>query len=288
HLFDAEKRSAFFDREFASKQFDLLKKGEISHLHPRDRIVLNILGDLPDGLRILDYGSGQGRLLAELLSRGYDAYGWEPSTSMGEIANEHFVKKGQNRLFVGPDSLLEDITREPYDVVLLMGITQYLSDEELQMVFDRARSYLKPGGTLICTFQNGLFDLFTFNKYTVDAVMNFLLGRLVPDDEQERLQSALGDLLTRSDAPPHSDWRARDNIFVRLSNPLTIENELQSFGFEIDRRWFYEWFGVPPLLKEQFPDVSERIKERFEVENAEDWRGNFMANAFIVKATPAR
>ena len=89
HVFDADKRSEFFDKTFAPTQLDLLNKGEITHLHPRDEILLNILKEHPAGARILDYGCGQGRLLGELLGRGYDAYGYEPSQGMGEIATSN-------------------------------------------------------------------------------------------------------------------------------------------------------------------------------------------------------
>jgi len=159
-----------------------------------------------------------------------------------------------------------------------------LSDQERVEVFGRVRNYLKPGGTLIATFQNGLFDLFTFNKYTTDAVANMLLAGQVSESEALEVEQALGDLLTNPAAPPHSEWRARDNIYVRLENPLTIAAYLAEQGFALDHRWFYEWFGLPPLLMSKFGDVAKRVKDAFEVVNADDWRGHFMANAFLVTA----
>ena len=282
HVFDADKRSEFFDKTFAPTQLNLLNKGEITHLHPRDLILLNILETHPAGAKILDYGCGQGRLLGELLKRGYDAYGYEPSQGMGEIATEHFVAK--ERIFIGSDDLLSAFEGEKYDLVLLMGVMQYLSDDERSQVFDRIKTYLKPGGTLIATFQNGLFDLFTFNKYTRDAVANMLLAGQLSEAETRQVEDAIGGLLTNPDLPAHSEWRARDNIFVRFENPLTVGGYLAERGFVLDRRWFYEWFGLPPLLTNTLGDLGKRIKDTFEVVDAEDWRGHFMANAFLVSA----
>ena len=285
HVFDAEKRSEFFDKTFAPTQLDLLNKGEITHLHPRDEILLNILAQHPANARILDYGCGQGRLLGELLNRGYDAYGYEPSQGMGDIATTHFVSP--DRIYIGSEDVLSAFAGEKYDLVLLMGVMQYLSDDERSEVLERVKSYLKPGGTLIATFQNGLFDLFTFNKYTVDAVTNMLLAGQLSEQEALEVERAVGGLLTQPEAPAHSEWRARDNIFVRLENPLTVADYLSGNGFSMEHRWFYEWFGVPPLLSGPLGDIGKRIKSTFEVVNADDWRGHFLANAFLVTAKVA-
>ena len=120
--------------------------------------------------------------------------------------------------------MLSAFAGEKYDLVLLMGVMQYLSDAERAEVLERVKSYLKPGGTLIATFQNGLFDLFTFNKYTVDAVTNMLLAEQLSEDEARQVQSAVGGLLAQPQAPAHSEWRARDNIFVRLEIRLPWAN----------------------------------------------------------------
>ena len=286
HIFDADKRARFFDSTFAPVQFDLLKSGQITHLHARDQIALGILGALPAGCRVLDYGCGQGRLLAELLNRGYDAYGYEPSAGMAGLASEHFLKGREDRLLIGAENQLAALHGQQYDVVLLMGVTQYLSDAEYREVFARCRAFLKPGGRLLVTFQNGLFDLFTFNKYTVDAIVHMLMGGLLSEQEQATVTASIERLLTHPTLPAFSENRARDSIFVRLSNPLTIADDLRDVGFDFDRLWFYEWFGLPPLLTSESADLAARIKAAFEVTNAQDWRGHFMANAFLVVATP--
>lgn len=286
HTFNAEQRAKFFDNTFATTQLDLLKKGEISHLHPRDRILLNILEKQPGGIRILDYGCGQGRLLGELLSRGYDAYGYEPSRGMADIAAKLFVTDAQFRIFVGPEDVLKGLSGQKFDLVLLMGVMQYVSDEERAQLFDRCRGYLHANGTLVATFQNGLFDLFTFNKYTVDCLVNMLLHGQLSGEEAALVQGAVEGLLMNPVAPPFSPSRARDNVFVRLSNPLIAKQDLKAFGFELQTLSFYEWFGLPPLLSGQLGNISKRIKEHFEVIDASDWRGHFMANAFLVTAVP--
>lgn len=285
HEFDAGARAQFFDAVFAPVQLDLVKTGQVAHLHPRDHLALRVLGQRP-GARVLDYGCGQGRLLNELLGRGYDAFGYEPSVGMADVARQHFMQDHGDRLIGGSADNLSSWPDAHFDVVLLMGVTQYLSDQELVETVARCRRLLSPEGTLLVTFQNGLFDLFTFNKYTVDALMHMVLGASLTPPERPAVQAAIEALLVNPTMPAHSSSRARDNVFVRLSNPLTIDADLAALGFARRNLWFYEWFGLPPLATATAPETAARIKSSFEVERAQDWRGHFMANAFLVEATP--
>jgi hypothetical protein len=86
------------------------------------------------------------------------------------------------------------------------------------------------------------------------------------------------------DKPPYNKMRARDNIFVYLTNPLTIDGHLRQAGFDARQKHFYEWFGLPPLITSRHPETAKRIAESFEVENATAWQGHFMANAFLIEA----
>jgi hypothetical protein len=86
------------------------------------------------------------------------------------------------------------------------------------------------------------------------------------------------------DKPPYAPTRARDNIFVYLTNPLTIEGHLRGAKFSARQKYFYEWFGLPPLITGSHPETAKRIAASFEVDNATAWQGHFMANAFLIEA----
>ena len=136
----------------------------------------------------------------------------------------------------------------------------------------------------MATFQNAFFDLFTFNKYTIDFFVNELLDEFISANDAHVIQQQLAKLITFDDMPRYSKQRARDKIFVRLTNPLMIDSELRSLGFSVNNKYFYEYFGLPPLVVDENVDMAERIKQKLEIERASDWRGHFMANAFLVSA----
>lgn len=284
--FNADSRAEFFNKSFPQTQLDLLRKGEIPHLHVIDQLILRVLDGQPSGIRIFDYGCGQGRLLGELLGHGYDAYGYEPSRGMAEIATQIFVPKGEDHIFISWDDVLQRLSDEKFDFVLLTSVTQYLSDDERMEVFRRCRAILRPTGKLVATFQNALFDMFTFNKYTVHCFINMLLDGHLSASEAVAVRTALEGLLTNPTAPEYSPTRARDNIYMRSNNPLTARDDLKEFGFELQSLLFCEWFGLPPLLMNKLGAVGNRVKERFELVHANDWRGHFMANHFLVTAVP--
>jgi hypothetical protein len=141
------------------------------------------------------------------------------------------------------------------------------------------RRWLKSGA---CS--NALFDLYTFNKYTVDFMIQKILGPLVAVADRTKIKEGLEQLLVNPEKPGYSATRARDNIFVHLTNPLTIDGHLQRAGFRVQQKFFYEYFGLPPLLAEKHGDLAAFIRSQFEVVNATAWQGHFMANAFLAHA----
>jgi hypothetical protein len=66
---------------------------------------------------------------------------------------------------------------------------------------------------------------------------------------------------------------------------LTVAEELKKFGFSVQDKYFYNFFGVPPVIQNRHPAIHQRITRHFEVDNAKAWQGHFMANAFLVSCT---
>jgi hypothetical protein len=68
-------------------------------------------------------------------------------------------------------------------------------------------------------------------------------------------------------------------MFFRLSNPLTIGDETP--GFWLIPKLFYDWNGLPLLVANRYSEIVRRLTNHFEIEHADNWRGHFMAGAFI-------
>lgn len=284
HQFNAEKTYKFFDEVFPKLVAPKIPTG----LRHRDNILMQHI--LPSrrgkSLRILDFGCGQGVLLEHLVSQGFDAMGMEPSEDMRSHAAEKLKAHGKtDRLIAGGVPQFSSLPTASFDVVIMMGVFQYLSDEDYLMMRREITRVLRPGGCLAATFQNAFFDLYTFNRYTLDFYMHQLLGPQVKDADKPAVEAALGNLMTNPGAPPVSPDRARDNIFVRLTNPLSIADDFTGHGLKLDNKYFYEWFGLPPLTDKKLANVSKSVADHFEVERATAWQGHFMANAFLGEFT---
>lgn len=283
HDFDEAATEKFFNQEFAPLEKGLMKD---TPLRSRDHLFLNAIKGLPRGSRILDFGCGQGRLLGTMLNEGFDATGVEKHEGMRAHAQDATGSPG--RVLAGGVDLLADMPGESFDVVLMMGVLQYLSEKDYSNAIGEVRRILKPDGVFYATFQNSLFDLFTFNKYTVDFFMHGLVGPHLRPGEVAGVESAVRRLITNHAAPTHASTRARDNVFVRLTNPLTVADEVQhAFGLVHQATMFYEWFGLPPLLNHELGEVSKRIAEDL-ARNPGAWQGNFMANAFLASFKVAK
>src|SRR5262245_31988679 len=115
------------------------------YIVPRVLAILKTLG----ATRILDLGSGNGALCAQLKSAGYEAVGGEYDKKGGEIARSshpeiHFYNY---RVQGYPDDLLAK-DRE-VDVVVSTEVIEHLFSPHLLPVY--ARSVLRDGGHLIVT-----------------------------------------------------------------------------------------------------------------------------------------
>jgi SAM-dependent methyltransferase len=285
--FDAARTAQFFNEVYRNVDIQRGKK-PVTRLHPRDRIFLNhILPGLPEAARMLDYGCGQGRLLATLLELGRNAEGMEKHEDMRAIALVETARwaSGGERVLAGSLDELVRIESGTYDLVIAMGVFQYLSRDEYDRTLAEFRRLIRPGGMLVATFQNALFDLYTFNKYTIDFMMQRFVLPYASPPTSDLIKADLEALIENPDKPAYATTRARDNIFVHLTNPLTVNKHLQTAGFDVREKYFYEYFGLPPLIASKHESFANSVAQRFEVDNATAWEGHFMANAFLVQAT---
>jgi ubiquinone/menaquinone biosynthesis C-methylase UbiE len=289
HQFDSGKTERFFNDHFPGAEKKFIPG---STLHFRDEIfVKHLLPHLglaaQKNARILDFGCGRGDLLVHLIESGYDVIGMDKYAGMRTFAEASADKlNARDRIVAGGVDELGDLPDRSFDLIVMMGVLQYLPDVDYQEALKQVPRLLRPRGALVATFQNAFFDLFTFNKYTLDFLMNGLLGPSLQDSEREKVEHALSGLMSSPDMPLYSPTRARDNVFVRLTNPITIGDELRGCGLSLVTKYFYEWFGLPPLLSGSCGDISARIAGEFEIERATSWQGHFMANAFLTHIAP--
>ncbi|MEW6542989.1 MAG: class I SAM-dependent methyltransferase [Nitrospirota bacterium] len=101
----------------------------------------------PQG-RHLDFGAGEGDLVRALVERGFATAAYEPVVARrlripGEMS--------QHPQYLG---VVQDGGPERFDVVLMVEVIEHILDEELEGAFQKVRSFLVEGGTLIVTTPN--------------------------------------------------------------------------------------------------------------------------------------
>jgi len=271
------------------KYFEDLAEGYFSAYALRDEIFLKlILPKYKKGNKeatALDFGCGGGALLLKMLQKGMNAKGMEKHKELLKLAQGRLQEKGFNKENVIKGSIreLDNLPKNSFDFVILMGVLQYLSPKQRSQLYMKIHRILKPKGHMVATFQNAFFDLFTFNKYTIDFFeekffkplkLDALLGKEIVKD--------LKSLITHPDKPDYLATIARDNIYVKTTNPLTIDEELLSYKFRLLQKYFYSFFPLPRLIENKYKDKLEEIKKQLEVKKSKEWYGHFMANAFVV------
>jgi SAM-dependent methyltransferase len=110
-----------------------------------DRERVRLLGPIPPAGRVIEVGSGRGRLVAALRSRGYEAVGIEPAGAAGEAASRG--------LPVEPVAL-EDADFPPgeADLVVLWHVLEHLGDPHGAL--GRIRPWLRAEGHLVVAVPN--------------------------------------------------------------------------------------------------------------------------------------
>lgn len=101
--------------------------------------------------RILDVGSGMGRIAAALIARGHDVVATEPDASLREQSTAAYAD-----MPVLPHEALALPALEPFDLIVVVGnVLIYVAEDSERAVLSHLRSLLAPGGRILAGFQLG-------------------------------------------------------------------------------------------------------------------------------------
>jgi 2-polyprenyl-3-methyl-5-hydroxy-6-metoxy-1,4-benzoquinol methylase len=193
---------------------------------------LDIARDLLDrvglarGSRVVDFGCGDGAFTRELADGGLTAVGLDPAAAMIEIATAQYPHPDVEYLVAGA----ADLARLGHaDAVIALNVLAYLTDDEHRDFWAGLRAILPPGGAVIVSHSNELFDLFALNGGTTSFFAEHLTDGV----------SVAGLLTAGEPRPPQYNIRA---------NPLTYGDVLAAEGFEQVAQAFFNFHPLPPAL----------------------------------------
>jgi 2-polyprenyl-3-methyl-5-hydroxy-6-metoxy-1,4-benzoquinol methylase len=242
--------------------------------------------------RVIEVGVGEGTPMATLAKAGIETWGFDISKEMVKRSKEKLTQLGADpsRVCWGDiqePSSYEDCMREGlFDGLVAMGVMPHIEDD-IQTLKNMA-ACVRPGGSVFIEFRNKFFSLFTFNRYTLEFVLDDLLKDVSPklkDAVRRELEPRL-----RMDMPP---VRAQvegkgapgyDAILSKFHNPFEVQDVFKKLGFsDISFHW-YHYHPAMPYLEGQDKALFRKEAVALEHESS-GWRGMFLCSAFVIEAT---
>lgn len=230
-----------------------------------------ILRLFPDDVNlVLDFGCGEGFFSELMLRNGLakKVIGVDPSTDLIRIAgeNQYLSSNIHCEIRLGASNDLNVIEESSVDLVIALNVLAYMTrDEEIQF-YNESNRILKPGGHLLVTHSNELFDLFTLNNLTVEFFSrNFKVD--------------INQFLDLKNVEPIATYGIREN-------PLSYSLKLTSFGFEQKRIDFFHHHSDLPRKQNSIArnKVAPEMESR-SLTKPVDWQEYFMSSTFGVLAS---
>lgn len=173
--------AAYDDKRFTSPA------GRRIHALERD-ILLEALGHVDRGARILEVGCGTGRLLLEARSAGYNVGGLDASPHMLEKLNQKIAGRGGEFEMVVGEAARTGRPDRSYDFVYAIRLLNQTESPAyaLNVVSEMLR-VTRPGGYVLAEFVNGRRPRWGDNKRSTT--------RLAPEEVIERGRASGGEYI---------------------------------------------------------------------------------------------
>ena len=242
--------------------------------------------------RVIEVGVGEGTPLSTLGKAGIDVWGFDLSHEMVRKSKETVQRHGMNpdQIFWGdiqdPTSYVHSLKDGQFDGLMAMGVMPHVENDS--MVLDNMSTLVRPGGSVFIEFRNKLMSLFSFNRLTVEFILDDLLAGIattVKDAVRKDLEGRLRmDMpLARTKLHESDDTPGYDTILSKFHNPFEVVEEFRQRGFKDVKLMWYHYHPSMPYLQDDMPELFRREAMRLE-HDPSDWRGYFLCSAFVVEA----
>jgi 2-polyprenyl-3-methyl-5-hydroxy-6-metoxy-1,4-benzoquinol methylase len=247
---------------------------------------------------LLDCGCGEGTPMLRILDSGVMVWGFDFVQEMVKQAKLKLETKGlKDHVWQGniadPSSFRPPgiMLPERFDVCIAMGVFPHLEDEAGPL--GNMASATRRGGRVFVEFRNELFALFTFNRLSYRLFCDKLIrvndAELQYPEYKTQLEEITAQLRNffRLDLPSlragTADAPGYDEILSKFRNPFEIGDLFARAGLRTTAIHFYHYHAIPPLFENNYGKLFRTLSLNME-SNSSDWRGNFMASAFVVEA----
>jgi SAM-dependent methyltransferase len=251
---------------------------------------------------VLDAGCGPASMLRHFRDMRSDLYGFDLTPEMVQEGQRVFKALGldASRIWQGSVLRQKDFLHaggpSHYDAVVSCGVMPHIALPDEIRFIKNIRGALRKGGLAVVEARNELFSLFSMNRYSYSFFWDRLIDggsllRKATPVQRRALKKEMNSFRAqfRMDQPPIRKGKkgepGYDEVVSRTHNPFELRAKFERAGFVDVRVLFYHYHALPPVVGKAVPDLF--LKESLARENAEDWRGYFMASAFFVVARVA-
>ncbi|MCS5707678.1 class I SAM-dependent methyltransferase [Candidatus Berkiella cookevillensis] len=238
------------------------------HAH-RKTVIKSLYKDLDlSGKTVLDFGCGEGNILKDLFAFNITkAYGIDINDELLNYAKQNLNKLSNIELLKGNVDHLKKIESESIDLALALNVIGYFSNSDENLFYKEINRVLRKNGTLIVCHSNQLFDLYTFNRHTVNFFEKYF------DTDARKIEA----LITNPQAPQKISANIREN-------PLSYKFKMNNFGFVEEKQAFANYHEMPPLLMEErlfIKDINDRVyQDTTNWPDEEKWKLFFQCSMF--------
>tara|TARA_B100000886_G_scaffold240683_1_gene168814 strand:+ start:3665 stop:4528 length:864 start_codon:yes stop_codon:yes gene_type:complete len=280
-----KKTSAFkfFNKDYEVETYTKeYKKLRLDTRYPsdfkREQIFVKIL-EKHKPKKIVDAGCGSGMPLIDIKKRGFNIIGYDKAKNMVLEAKENLKKNSLSPNLVFHDDFEnpKKIKNNSVDCILGMGAFYYAKNVNQTLLNQKKK--LKKNGRLIFSLRNRLFDVATLNNYTKIFLDQIYEVKKLKKQWKKRYKNLTKNFSDRKKFNfKNIDEKGVYNHIPH--NPLTINQEMAKLGLSVEGIYFYHFHAFPPEFENY--DAHYFRKVSWNMENPLDWRGFFLASAFII------
>jgi SAM-dependent methyltransferase len=258
---------------------------------------------------LLDAGCGPASFLRHVDTKRIEVYGFDLTPEMVDEARRVLTgrKVPADRIWQGsvlsprafrvPGQKSGKGSKAPktFEAITCAGVFPHIPPDADTTVIRNLRGALPKNGLVIVEARNLLFSLFTLNRPSFEFFRDELIRFTDLQTKAGAASTALSEAVEemqdrfRIDLPPLRGGKAGapgyDEVLSRAHNPLVLRGQFEKLGFKDVRLFFYHFHALPPMSQRFVPDLFRA--ESIAMEDPADWRGHFMASAFLLSARRA-
>ena len=280
-------------RFFAEKAQDWERKADglvinkVNVIKQRNDYVLAVLKKRTETKYLLDIGSGVGDLVCETAKMGIKATGIDIAGGMVDLAHQRAIDdKISLAEFILADFFDWHVEDKSYDVVVANGFIEYISYEQRDDFFNDAYRILKPGGSLVVSSRNRLFNMMSANEYTAGEIAEGTVETLAAEIVALNDHRPVRELLEMTVAPMQNEEMIHANTGIAVGSryqytPIQLMKIMDREGFRIDGVGPVHIHCGPPSFKTSEPRIHFEIANLLQ-EYAHDLRLIGQASAFMI------